>query len=109
MTTATVPAMPSWGKRAPRGAGFIADESPGGLGSAEVWIDESAMDAYGRGDTALAVKVVGGSSASWLGATVEFTECPGSARPVTYVVTARRTGPGAVNLGRPYYVLRWSH
>jgi len=64
------------------------------------------MDVYGRGDAAPAVVVEGGSRASWLGAVIRFSRYPGLVSPVTYRVTARRMGPGRVNLGRPYYVLK---
>jgi hypothetical protein len=67
------------------------------------------MDGYGRGDAAPAVLVEDGGRPGWLGAVIRFSCYPGLAAPVAYRVTARRTGPGRVNLGRPYCVLKLCH
>jgi hypothetical protein len=99
----------AWDRFRPRhGAWWIPDESPGGLGEEEVWIDESAMDMYGRGDAepAVSVRPASEGAGTWLGASIRFSRHPGLAEPVIYAVALRRCGPGLVNLGRPYYVLR---
>lgn len=67
------------------------------------------MDMYGRGDAAPAVTVrpvPDAAEGSWLGASIRFSQYPGLAVPAVYAVVLRRRGPGHVNLGRPYYVLR---
>lgn len=104
--------MPHWHRPGPRhGTWWIPDESPGGLGGEEVWIDESALDMYGRGDArpAVTVRRLSADPGSWLGASIRFAEYPGLDGPAVYVVMTRRCGPGQVNLGRPYYVLRRRH
>lgn len=80
---------------------FVLPESPGGLGDPEVWIDEAALEHVLR---------VMYSGPAYIGATVRVGRKQAGRddpRGVTYVVAVRRTGPGAVNLGRPYYVLQW--
>lgn len=83
---------------------WIPDEAPGGLGAPELWMDESAMDMYGRGDAAPAVTVSRASPGTWIDAIVRFSEHPGLAAPVLYLVESRRTSPA--NASRPYYVLK---
>jgi hypothetical protein len=79
------------------------------LGDPELWMDESAVDMYGRGDAAPAVIVTGGrtaaGSARWVGAVIRFSTYPGLAEPVVYRFSTRRHDQR--NLGRPYYVALW--
>jgi hypothetical protein len=74
-----------------------------------MWIDESALDMYGRGDAAPAVTVTSRDGmpepGSWLGALLRFAVYPGLAAPAAYEIISRAHGPG--NLGRPYYVARF--
>jgi hypothetical protein len=90
---------------------WIADESPGGLGDPEIWIDESAMDMYGRGDADPAVVVTGGVKGRtvtgiwWVGAVIRYNRHPGLDAPVVYEIVSRRWSRD--NGGRPYYVARW--
>lgn len=88
---------------------WIPQHSPGALGDPELWIDESAMDMYGRGDAAPAVIVTGGGDLAyggpWIGAVIRFDAYPGLDRPVVYQIRSRRHDQH--NLGRPYYVARW--
>ena len=72
--------------------GLLADGSPGGIGTPEIWADAGRIELllYGR---------LGGTL---LNCTVTF-RC--STAPVTYVVTSRRWSQ--FNGGRPYYVLKW--
>jgi hypothetical protein len=109
VTTAILPDVP-WHRTARHGHWWIADESPGGLGSPEVWIDEAAMDMYGRGDAEPAVTVTRDGqgearSGSWLGAVIRFTRHPGLTAPVVYAISIRRWS--LANNGRPFYVAVW--
>lgn len=100
-----------WDRQGTHGPWWIPDESPGKLGDPEIWVDESAMDMYGRGDAAPAVTVTGGNYADkagswWGGAVIRFSAYPGKCEtPVIYAVVSRQTS--TANLNRPYYVLRW--
>lgn len=100
-----------WDRQGAHGPWWIPDESPGKLGDPEIWVDESAMDMYGRGDADPAVTVTGGrryedqSGNWWVGAVVRFDVYPGLGTSCVYRVISRRFGPE--NLNRPYYVLRW--
>lgn len=97
-----------WDRQGAHGLWWIPDESPGKLGDPEIWVDESAMDMYARGDAAPAVTVTGSRDSNWHGgAIIRFSSTPGfgGAGPFVYQVVSRRFGPG--NLNRPYYVLRW--
>ena len=112
MTTATVSGADHYRDRAGRhGPWWIADESPGGLGAPEIWIDEAAVDMYGRGDAEPAVTVTGGRHYGardgnwWLGAVIRFPRHPGLAAPAVYKILSRRWSQA--NNGRPYYVARW--
>lgn len=109
MTTATLSGLGHFRHRtAVHEHWWIPDESPGGLGDREIWIDESALDMYGRGDAAPAVTVTGGRGSGahdgnwWLGAVIRFTRHPGLAAPAAYVIRSRRWS--LANNGRPYYV-----
>lgn len=110
MTTAILPGV-SWTRRTAHGGPWwVPDESPGGLGDAEIWIDEAAMDMYGRGDAVPAVTVTrtgqeAAPEGSWLGAVIRFTRHPGLAAPAVYKIHSRRWSQA--NNGRPYYVARW--
>lgn len=85
---------------------WVADESPGGLGEREVWVDESALDMIARGDAApVTVLRQEAGMADWIGATVRFREQPGVSTPVVYRIICRRWSQA--NGGRPYYVLAW--
>lgn len=63
---------------------------------------------YGRGDAEpfVSVRLALAEAGTWLGASIRFSQHPGISVPVVYAVALRRCGPGLVNLGRPYYVLR---
>jgi hypothetical protein len=87
---------------------WIPDEAPGALGGPELWIDEAALDMYGRGDAAPAVTVTrapGQPCTTWIGAVIRFSWHPGLAGPAVYQVISRRWS--CENGGRPYYVARW--
>lgn len=90
------------------GQWWVADESPGGPGEREIWVDESALDMIARGDAA-PVTVLrladGAAPMDWIGATVRFREQPGVSEPVVYRIICRRWSQA--NAGRPYYVLAW--
>jgi hypothetical protein len=112
VTTATLPDVHWWNRVTSDGRPWwIADESPGILGDPEVWIDESAMDMYGRGDAAPAVTVTGERDYEapggnwWFGAVIRFTRHPGLTAPAVYQVTCRRWS--TANNGRPFYVAKW--
>jgi len=86
-------------------------EPPGKPGDPEIWIDESAMDSYGRGDAEPAVTVTrpggpddGGPAGNWwVGASIRFARRgndPGM--PFVYQVISRCWS--RENDGRPYYV-----
>lgn len=94
------------------GSWWIPDESPGKLGDPEIWVDESAMDMYGRGDAGPAVTVTGGRNYAdgagnwWGGAVIRFSAYPGKCEAtIAYRVVSRQTS--TANLNRPYYVLVW--
>lgn len=110
MTTAILPDVPWERATAHGGPWWIADESPGSLGDAEIWIDEAAMDMYGRGDAGPAVTVTRpgqetAGAGSWLGAVIRFTRHPGLAAPAVYTILSRRWSQA--NNGRPFYVAVW--
>jgi len=88
---------------------WIADESPHGLGGPEIWIDEVALDMYGRGDAYPAVTVirskVGVNGSRWTGSLIRFGTYPGLDKPAVYMIIARRHSQA--NGGRPFYVARW--
>jgi hypothetical protein len=95
-----------WDRQGACGPWWIPDGSPGKLGDPEIWMDESALDSYARGDAAPAVTVTGSRSRAWHGgAIIRFDVYPGLGTSCVYRVVSRRFGPG--NLNRPYYVLRW--
>lgn len=90
---------------------WIPDESPGGIGSPEMWADEAALGflAAGREPGITVIPDMRNTSEPgllrWSGARLRFGGPPGEEyRPVTYKVVSRCYGP--VNLGRPYYVLK---
>jgi hypothetical protein len=86
---------------------WIPDESPGGLGDEEVWIDAQALDARG-GMSYLMVQHVlrGNGGGPWIGQLIRFGNFPGSRDADTvYMVVARRHS--RANDGRPYYVARF--
>ena len=89
---------------------WIPDESPGGLGDPEIWIDEAALDMYARGDAEPAVTVTPPAGrdpriTSRAGAVIRFNQYPGMPAPVVYVIAVRRWS--RANGGRPYYVCKW--
>jgi hypothetical protein len=100
-----------WSRMSRHGQWWIADESPGGLGDPEIWVDEAALDMYGRGDSAPVVTVTGGRDYEardgnwWSGAVIRFGPQPGLASAAVYVIVSRRWSQA--NGGRPYYVLAW--
>lgn len=105
-----------WDRPGAHGPWWIPDESPGKLGDPEIWMDESALDMYGRGDAEPAIAVIPVNRDDftadekqhgtwWVGAVIRFGVYPGLGGPCVYKVISRRFGPG--NLNRPYYVLRW--
>lgn len=99
----------TWDRHGRHGHWWILDDSPSGLDGPEIWIDEAAVDMYGRGDAAPAVTVTGGGEAAyggpWLGATLRFNTFPGLPGPAVYQLVSRRHDRR--NLGRPYYIARW--
>lgn len=111
--TAAVAEVPvhHWDRQGAHGPWWIPDESPGKLGDPEIWVDESALDMYGRGDASPAVTVTGGRDYSdgtgnwWCGAVIRFSAYPGLGESCAYAIGSRRYGPE--NLNRPYYVLKW--
>lgn len=113
MTITTLsPVLPGrdhyWNRMGLHGEWWVADESPGGLGDHEVWVDESAIDMIGRGDSAPAIvlsQAAGAGPADWIGATVWVNRHPALDVPVVYKILCRRWSQA--NAGRPYYVLAW--
>jgi hypothetical protein len=99
------------------GPWWIPAGSPGTLGDPEIWIDEAALDSYGRGDAEPAVTmtwpygepVPGDRKALpgiWNGARIRFARHGNDlAEPVVYNVISRRWS--RENNGRPYYIVRW--
>lgn len=87
-----------------REAWWIPDESPGGLGDPEVWIDAQALDHHGGMHPPLIRDVLKGNGGGpWIGQLIRFGRYPGTAAAdVTYMVVARRHSQA--NGGRPYYV-----
>lgn len=78
---------------------FVLPESPGGLGDPQVWVDEAMLEHLACGAS---------RDGGLLGARVCIGHrWTGRDDAVCYVAVLRRTGPGTVNLGRPYYVLQW--
>lgn len=99
-----------WSREGVHGVWWIPDEAPGPLGSPELWIDESAMDMYGRGDSAPVVTVVPvpgrpEGAIPWIGAVIRFEPRATGGATVVYQVKARRWS--RENGGRPYYVCTW--
>jgi hypothetical protein len=100
-----------------RGAWWIPDESPGGIGDEEVWIDAVALDQYGGKHPHLVASVLAGNGGGpWIGALLRFGKVPHDHRPqqvpdtgyadsIIYMVVARRWDQDA-NRGQPYYVAR---
>lgn len=91
-----------------RGEWWIADESPGGLGEREIWVDDSAIDMIGRGDCDPAIvlrQTDGAAPMDWIGAVVWVNQHPALNVPVVYKIHCRRWSQA--NDGRPYYVLAW--
>jgi hypothetical protein len=95
---------------------WLADGSPGALGDPEIWIDEPAMDMYGRGDAAPAVTVTGSPQHSgvpglpgdrfWAGSCIRFARHGNDLDDaVVYLVISRRWS--RENDGHPYYVCVW--
>lgn len=93
-----------WSRMGAHGEWWIADESPGGLGDRELWMDEAALDMYARGDAEPAV-TVRDPEAGLIGAVIRFSQYPGLRVPVVYKIISRRWSQA--NDGRPYYVLAW--
>lgn len=93
--------------------GWIPEEAPGGLGHPVLWIDEAALDLYGRGDAEPAVTVrhsrdigvVGWNAVTWIGALIRFERYPGLEGPAIYRVVTR--SHSSANRWRPYYVAIW--
>lgn len=85
---------------------WIPDESPGGLGDPEVWIDAHALDHYGGMHPPLVAHVLAGNGGGpWIGRQLRFGNYPGAdAAETVYLVVARRHSTG--NDGRPYYVVK---
>jgi hypothetical protein len=99
-----------WDREGAHGVWWVPDEAPGALGGPELWIDETALDYYGRGDASPAVTVTPApgrppGSIPWIGAVIRFNRHPGLERPAVYKVTVRRWS--TENGGRPYYVCTW--
>lgn len=99
-----------------RGPWWIPDESPGGIGDPEVWIDAMALDEYGGRDAWLARTVLAGNGGGpWIGSMLRFSQVPRgqiarevrdpAAPGVVYMIASRRWERD-VNHGRPYYVAR---
>ena len=89
-----------------REAWWIPDESPGGIGAPEVWIDAGTLDNYGGKDPAIVAHVLAGNGGGpWIGALLRFGKYPGADEVVIYMIVARRWDNSA-NGGRPYYVAR---
>jgi hypothetical protein len=101
------------GWREPR---WIPDESPGGIGDPEVWIDAQALDEQSGKDPRMIAGVLAGNGGGpWIGALLRFGKVPHRRPPqqvfdkdypdsVIYMVVARRFSQA--NAGRPYYVAR---
>lgn len=87
---------------------WIPDESPGGIGSAEVWIDAHALDHYGGQAPhvirAMLLTAGNGAGGPWIGQQLQFGNYPGASGEIVYMVVARRHS--GANSGRPYYVAR---
>jgi hypothetical protein len=97
-----------WNRMGLHGEWWVADESPGGLGGREVWVDESAIDMIARGDCDPAIvlrQADGTAPVNWIGAIVRVNRHPGLDVPVVYKIHCRRWSQA--NDGRPYYVLAW--
>lgn len=87
------------------GEWWVADESPGGLGDREIWVDESAIDMIARGDAAPAIVLCQPDGADLIGAVIRVNQHPALNVPVVYKILCRRWSHA--NVGRPYYVLAW--
>lgn len=95
---------------------WIPDESPGGIGDPEVWIDAATLDEYGGKSPELIRSVLAGNGGGpWIGSVLRFGKIPHAHLPagvldrgypdsVIYMIVARRFS--AANHGRPYYVAR---
>lgn len=88
---------------------WIPDESPGGLGDPEIWVDGDMLDMYARGHAEPAVSVRPERGARMLGlfgALVRFERHGADLEsPAVYKILGRRWS--LANGGRPYYVLKW--
>jgi hypothetical protein len=107
VTAATLPILRDhyWSRMSRHGKWWIADESPGGLGEREIWVDESALDMIARGDAAPVTTLRPGDGTGRIGAIVRFGPQPGLGTAVVYTILSRRWS--LANDGRPYYVLAW--
>ena len=89
---------------------WIPDESPGGIGDPEVWIDAATLDEYGGKSPELIRSVLAGNGGGpWIGSMLRFGKVPHGSAPrqvpdAVYMIVARRFS--AANHGRPYYVAR---
>lgn len=95
---------------------WIPDESPGGIGDPEVWIDAGALDSYGGKNPQLVASVLAGNGGGpWVGALLRFGRLPDGHPPqqvfdrdypdsIIYMIVARQYSHA--NAGRPYYVAR---
>ena len=95
---------------------WIPDESPGGVGDPEVWIDAQALDEYGGKNPRLVASVLAGNGGGpWIGSLLRFGTVPHLRLParvtgrdypdsILYMIVARRFSQA--NAGRPYYVAR---
>jgi hypothetical protein len=87
---------------------WIPDESPGGLGAPEVWIDAHTLDYHGGMSPPLVTMVLAGNGGGpWIGRMLQFGNFPGAGDQglVTYMVVARRWEQDR-NHGQPYYVAK---
>jgi hypothetical protein len=95
---------------------WIPDESPGGIGDPEVWIDAGALDNYGGKNPQMVASVLSGNGGGpWVGALLRFGRLPDGRPPqqvfdrdypdsIIYMIVARQYSHA--NAGRPYYVAR---
>lgn len=86
---------------------WIPDESPGGIGEPEVWIDAQSLDHHAGLDPRIVSTVLAGNGGGpWIGRLLQFGRYPGADRDeLTYMIVARRWRNGH-NRGQPYYVAR---
>lgn len=89
-----------------RGPAWIPDESPGGLGAPEVWIDAHSLDCHSGLAPVTATVTAGNGGGPWIGRMLQFGHYPGAERDeITYMIVARRWDRDR-NRGQPYYVAK---